>query len=111
MARLAVALENREDVLVKGGRSISGHRDRAHHQASGHECENPGHLRSFESGLNAWTTPEKYNAPRRRSVRFRLIFAGLVSAGLAVGIYAQKAGDGDWPMYAHDLAGTKFSPL
>src|SRR5262245_43733411 len=30
----------------------------------------------------------KYNAPGRRSVRFRLIFAGLVSAGLAVGIHA-----------------------
>ena len=44
-------------------------------------------------------------------MRFRLIFAGLVSAGLAVGIHAQKAGDGDWPMYARDLAGTKFSPL
>jgi len=46
-------------------------------------------------------------------VRFRLIFAGLLTAGLAVGIHAQKTGgaEADWPMYARDLAGTKFSPL
>ena len=46
-------------------------------------------------------------------MRFRLIFAGLLSAGLAVGIHAQKTGgaEADWPMYARDLAGTKFSPL
>jgi quinoprotein glucose dehydrogenase len=54
-------------------------------------------------------------------VRFRLFFAGAAIAGLAVGIGAQKAADpsrrsqaeadGDWPMYARDLAGTKFSPL
>ena len=44
-------------------------------------------------------------------MRFRLIFAGFLSAVLAVGIHAQKAADGDWPMYGRDLAGTKFSPL
>jgi len=44
-------------------------------------------------------------------MRFRLIFAGFLSAVLAVGIQAQKAADGDWPMYGRDLAGTKFSPL
>jgi quinoprotein glucose dehydrogenase len=44
-------------------------------------------------------------------VRFRLMLAAAVIAGLAVGIRAQKAADGDWPMYARDLAGTKFSPL
>jgi quinoprotein glucose dehydrogenase len=32
-------------------------------------------------------------------------------AGLAVAGHAQKTGDGDWAMYARDLAGTKFSPL
>ena len=35
--------------------------------------------------------------------------AGL--AVLAVALQAQKSADGDWPMYARDLAGTKFSPL
>jgi glucose dehydrogenase len=44
-------------------------------------------------------------------VRFRLIFAAATIAALAVGIRAQKPADGDWPMYARDLAGTKFSPL
>jgi len=44
-------------------------------------------------------------------VRFRLMLAAAVIAGLAVGIHAQKAADGDWPMYARDLAGSKFSPL
>ena len=43
-------------------------------------------------------------------MRFRLMLAATVIAGLAVGIRAQKAADGDWPMYARDLAGTKFSP-
>src|SRR5437763_8591300 len=38
-----------------------------------------------------------------------LAVAGI--AGLAMGIHAQKPADGDWPMYARDLAGTKFSPL
>src|ERR1043166_2823096 len=46
-----------------------------------------------------------------RAMRFPLIFAGFLSAVLAVGIHAQKAADGDWPMYGRDLAGTKFSPL
>src|ERR1043166_8344386 len=46
-----------------------------------------------------------------RAMRFRLIFAGFLSAVLAVGIHAQKAADGDWPMYGRDLAGTKFPPL
>jgi quinoprotein glucose dehydrogenase len=36
--------------------------------------------------------------------------AGTVAFLAAVG-GAQKAVDGDWPMYAHDLAGSKFSPL
>jgi glucose dehydrogenase len=50
-------------------------------------------------------------------VGFRLTFAALVAAGFAVSIFAQgqprrsEAEAGDWPMYAHDLAGTKFSPL
>jgi len=50
-------------------------------------------------------------------VRFRLMLAALVAAGFAVGIYAQgqprrsEAEAGDWPMYARDLAGSKFSPL
>ena len=61
-------------------------------------------------------------------MRFRLMLAAAVIAALAVGIRAQKAADGDrlrqgsgesrrsgaeadWPMYARDLAGTKFSPL
>ena len=44
-------------------------------------------------------------------MRFRLIFAAAAMAALAVGIRAQKPADGDWPMYARDLAGTKFSPL
>jgi len=44
-------------------------------------------------------------------VRFRLTFAAFAAVVLAVGIHAQKAADGDWPMYARDLAGTKFSPL
>jgi quinoprotein glucose dehydrogenase len=39
------------------------------------------------------------------------MFAVVAVAGLAAGIRAQKAADGDWPMYARDLAGTKFSPL
>src|SRR5437870_9358277 len=53
----------------------------------------------------------KYNPRRRNPVRFRLIFAALALAGFVVGIRAQKPPDGDWPMYARDLAGTKFSPL
>ena len=44
-------------------------------------------------------------------MRFRLTFAALLLAAFAVGIRAQKPADGDWPMYARDLAGTKFSPL
>jgi len=45
-----------------------------------------------------------------------MFFAGAVAgtaALLAVAGHAQKPADrqGDWPMYAHDLAGTKFSPL
>jgi glucose dehydrogenase len=44
-------------------------------------------------------------------VGLRLFFAGAAIAGLAVGIAAQKTADGDWPMFAHDLAGTKFSAL
>jgi glucose dehydrogenase len=44
-------------------------------------------------------------------VRFRLMLALAGIAGLSLGIGAQKAADGDWPMYARDLAGTKFSPL
>src|SRR5712672_2158189 len=42
------------------------------------------------------------------------MLAVVAVSGLVVGIRAQKAprsGDGDWPMYARDLAGTKFSPL
>src|SRR6185369_11861685 len=53
----------------------------------------------------------KYNLRRRFPVGFRLFFAGAAIAALAVGIGAQKTADGDWPMYARDLAGTKFSPL
>ena len=50
-------------------------------------------------------------------MRFRLMLGALVAAGFAAGIYAQgqprrsEAEAGDWPMYARDLAGTKFSPL
>ncbi len=44
-------------------------------------------------------------------MRFRLIFAAFLAAGLAAAIHAQKTADGDWPMYGRDLAGTKFSPL
>jgi glucose dehydrogenase len=61
-------------------------------------------------------------------VRFRVMLAAVVMAGITVGIRAQNpadrlrqgsgesprseaAADGDWPMYARDLAGTKFSPL
>ncbi len=44
-------------------------------------------------------------------MRFRLIFAAVAIAGLVAGIRAQKPADGDWPMYARDLAGTKYSPL
>ena len=44
-------------------------------------------------------------------MRIRLTFAALVVAALTVGIGAQKAAEGDWPMYARDPAGTKFSPL
>ena len=34
-----------------------------------------------------------------------------IAAMAAVAVHAQKPADGDWPMYARDLAGTKFSPL
>jgi len=48
-------------------------------------------------------------------VRFRLmlLFAGMAALTALGGVVgqAQKAADGDWPMYARDLAGTKFSPL
>src|SRR4029077_229060 len=44
-------------------------------------------------------------------MRFRLMLTVLSIAALVAGARAQKAGDGDWPMYARDLAGTKFSPL
>ena len=46
-------------------------------------------------------------------IRQWLVWAGAagLAAMAAVGSHAQKTGDGDWPMYAHDLAGTKFSPL
>ena len=44
-------------------------------------------------------------------MRFRLTFAVLIAVALAMGIHAQKTADGDWPMYARDLGGTKFSPL
>src|SRR3954469_18387617 len=51
----------------------------------------------------------------RRPVEFRrMLFAcavaGTVAFVAAVGS-AQKAADGDWPMYARDLAGSKYSPL
>ena len=36
--------------------------------------------------------------------------AGMAALGAVAG-HAQKSADGDWPMYARDLAGTKFSPL
>src|SRR5712671_2595427 len=73
----------------------------------------------------------EYNSTRRSPVRFRR--AQLVSATAALALCtaalgAQKPPDrlrqgsgesrrseaeagGDWPMYARDLAGTKFSPL
>ena len=61
-------------------------------------------------------------------MRFRLMLAVLCFVAIVAGIRAQKAADGDrlrqgsgesrrsgaeadWPMYARDLAGTKFSPL
>jgi quinoprotein glucose dehydrogenase len=44
-------------------------------------------------------------------VRFRLIAGAAVVTLLAAALGAQKAADGDWPMYGRDLAGTKFSPL
>src|SRR5436853_7853830 len=51
----------------------------------------------------------------RRPVGFRrMLFGGAIGgtvAFLAIVGGAQKAADGDWPMYAHDLAGSKFSPL
>src|SRR5256885_2340461 len=63
------------------------------------------------AGLKGPPYEGKYNPPRRFPVRFRLMLAVAGIAGLAMGIHAQKAADGDWPMYARDLAGTKFSPL
>src|SRR5260221_3552811 len=44
-------------------------------------------------------------------VRVRLLLVGAVIAALVVVGKAQKAADADWPMYARDLAGTKYSPL
>src|SRR5499427_450756 len=46
-----------------------------------------------------------------RAMRLRPTFAVLVITALRAAIGAQKTADGDWPMYARDLAGTKFSPL
>ena len=50
-----------------------------------------------------------------RFVHFRswLLWGGVagIAALAAVAGHAQKSADGDWPMYARDLAGTKFSPL
>src|SRR5258707_14364209 len=58
--------------------------------------------------LRAWR--HQYNLRRSLPMRFRLMLAVLCVVAI-VGIRAQKASDGDWPMYARDLAGTKFSPL
>jgi quinoprotein glucose dehydrogenase len=44
-------------------------------------------------------------------MRFRLMIAVVFLAALVAGTRAQKTADGDWPMYARDLAATKFSPL
>jgi len=47
-----------------------------------------------------------------RSIFLSLIGIVVVSVALTIGAQEpQKGASGDWPMYAHDLAGTKFSPL
>ncbi len=49
------------------------------------------------------------------AISYRTMTAAAVVAVLAVSLAAQQSrtarGDGDWPMYHHDLAGTGYSPL
>jgi quinoprotein glucose dehydrogenase len=44
-------------------------------------------------------------------MRRRWLFVLIALAAAAAAGTAEKATDGDWPMYSRDLAGTKFSPL